>query len=71
MKMKWYKTWDYKTRRNYWWTQRYTDKGICFEIRVNEFNSDVLNLYMCDKLISKHTDLIDAKKAAEKALSEI
>ena len=36
-KMKLYKTFDYATRKHYWWTQR--DKNTnCYEIRQNDKN---------------------------------
>ena len=58
--MKWYRTWDYKTRKDFWWTQRDVN-GVCFEIRQE---NDGMCLYKCDTLISKHNTLQAAMNAA-------
>lgn len=61
--MKWYETWDYKTCKPYWWTQR-DQRGICFEIRKN---NDKLDLFIGEheKFISKHDTLQSAMDAAK------
>ena len=39
--MKLYETYDYRTKRNYWWTQR--DKGTnCYEIRKTDTDKFLL-----------------------------
>ena len=61
--MKWYETWDYKTRKTYWWTQR-DKRGICFEIRKN---GEYLDLFLGEheKFISRHSTLQDAMDSAK------
>ena len=55
--LNWYKTWDYETKRNYWWTQRDTE-GRCAEIRKNE--NGKLDLFICDTYKSTHNELQEA-----------
>ena len=43
--MKFYETFDLKTRKNYWWTQR-DKKGRCAEIRQND--KWTFDLFICD-----------------------
>lgn len=59
--MKWYETWDYKTKKPYWWTQR-NNLGFCFEIRISE-NKFELYLGEHEKLLSKHETLQEAMDA--------
>ena len=54
MKMKLYETYDYKTKKKYWWTQR-DKKNNCFEIRkldnskfillINEIETETFNTF--------------------------
>ena len=52
--MKFYETYDYHTKRKYWWTQRDED-GRCAEIRQNDNGG--LNLLICDTFKSAHETL--------------
>lgn len=60
--MKWYQTWDYKTRKPFWWTQR-DERGVCFEIRKNGEHLDLF-LGEHEKRISRHNTLQEAMNAA-------
>ncbi len=60
--MKWNETWDYNTRKPYWWTQR-NENGICFEIRKNGAK---FNLFVCDMFLKQFDLLQEAMDIAEK-----
>lgn len=68
MMLNWYETWDYKTRRNYWWTQRDTN-GRCAEIRNND--NGKFNLLICDICKSTHEQLQEAMDEAKKYVDGI
>lgn len=59
--MKWYETWDARTHKPYWWTQRDVN-GVCFEIHKGD---DGMRLYKCGTFISKHATLQNAMDAAQ------
>jgi hypothetical protein len=61
--MKWYETFDYNTRKTYWWTQR-NEKGICYEIR-KENDSFVLYEGEHEIVLSKHRTLQAAIDVAQ------
>lgn len=63
MKIKWYETFDYKTGKKFWWTQR-DKEGKCFEIRKNETNGLILNVN--ELFFDCFESLIDAQKVASK-----
>lgn len=65
--LNWYKTWDYKTRRNYWWTQRDTE-GRCAEIRKNDKGK--FELLICEIYKSTHNGLQEAMDEAKKYVGE-
>ena len=61
--MKFYETYDYHTKRKYWWTQRDED-GRCAEIRQNDNGG--LNLLICDTFKSAHETLQETMDEAKK-----
>ena len=65
--MKFYETYDYHTKRKYWWTQRDTE-GRFAEIRQNDNGG--LNLLICDTFKSAHKILQDAMDEAKKYVGE-
>ena len=65
--MKFYETYDYHTKRKYWWTQR-DAQGRCAEIRQND-NGD-LSLLICDTFKSVHKTLQEAMDEAKKYVGE-
>ena len=68
MMLNWYKTWDYKTRRNYWWTQRDAE-GRCAEIRKND--NGKFDLLICDTCKSTHNELQEAINEAKKYVNGV
>lgn len=65
--MKFYETYDYNTKKNYWWTQRDTE-GKCAEIRQN--NKGAFDLYICDFYKSTHKNLQKAMNESKKYVGE-
>lgn len=61
--MEFYETYDYKTKRKYWWTQRDAD-GRCAEIRKND--NGKFELMICEAYKSTHSELQEAMDEAEK-----
>ena len=68
MMLNWNETWDYKARRNYWWTQRDAE-GRCAEIRKND--SGNLDLLICEIYKSTHNSLQEAMDEAKKYVDGI
>lgn len=66
--LNWYKTWDYETRRNYWWTQR-DAKGRCAEIRKNDNGN--FDLLICNTYKSTHNEPQEAINEAKKYVDGI
>ena len=66
--MKFYETYDYKTKRKYWWTQRDSD-GRCAEIRKND--NGKFELKICEIYKSTHNSLQDAIYEAKKYVDGI
>ena len=66
--LNWYKTWDYETRRNYWWTQRDAE-GRCAEIRKND--NGKFDLLICEIYKSTHNNLQEAMDEAKKYVDGI
>ena len=66
--MKFYETYDYKTRRKYWWTQR-DSEGRCAEIRKND--NGKFELMICEIYKSTHNSLQEAKKKKKKYVDGI
>ena len=59
MKMKLYETYDYRTKKKYWWTQR--DKNTnCFEIRQME--NGKVRLFINETEHEDYDTLIDAER---------
>ncbi len=65
--MKFYETYDYKTKKKYWWTQRDAE-GRCAEIRRNDKNT--FDLLICDIYNSNHNTLQEAMDEAKKYVGE-
>ena len=65
--MKFYETYDYHTKKKYWWTQRDT-LGRCAEIRQND--KGTLDLYICDSFKSSHATLQCAMDESAKHIGE-
>lgn len=65
--MKFYKTFDCKTRRDYWWTQR-DNEGRCAEIRRND--KGAFELAICDFYKSTHSTLQEAMDESKKYIGE-
>ena len=65
--MKFYETYDYKTKKNFWWTQRDTE-GRCAEIRRNDKNT--FDLLICDIYNSNHNTLQEAMDKAKTYVGE-
>ena len=65
--MKFYETYDYLTKRQYWWTHRDTE-GRCAEIRQND--NGCLNLLICDTFKSVHKTLQEAMDEAKKYVGD-
>ena len=65
--MKFYETYDYKTKRKYWWTQRDTE-GRCAEIRKND--NGEFELLICEIFKSTHTTIQEAMGEAKKHLGK-
>ena len=68
MMLNWYKTWDYKARRNYWWTHRDIE-GRCAEIRKND--NGKFELLICEIYKSTHNSLQEAMDEAKKHVDGI
>lgn len=66
--MKFYETYDYKTKRKYWWTQRDAG-GRCAEIRKNDH--DKFELMICEVYKSTHGELQEAINEAKKYIDGI
>ena len=58
-----YKTYDYKTKKYFWWTQRDIE-GRCAEIRIND--KGTVDLYICDFYKSTHNTLQEAIDESKK-----
>lgn len=65
--MKFYETFNYQTKKRYWWTQRDVN-GRCAEIRQND--KGLLDLYICDFYKSTHKTLQDAINESKKYVGE-
>lgn len=65
--MKFYETYDYKSKKKYWWTQRDT-KGRCAEIRRND--NGKFDLLICEIYKSTHNTLQEAITEANKYVGE-
>ena len=65
--MKFYETYDYRTKRKYWWTQR-DAQGRCAEIRQNDKGG--FNLLICDTFKSEHKTLQKAMDEAKRCVGE-
>lgn len=65
--MKFYETYDYHTKKKYWWTQRDID-GRCAEIRQND--KGTLDLLICDFFKSTHKTLQEAMNESKKYVGE-
>lgn len=64
MKMKLYETYDYKTKKKYWWTQRDKNNN-CFEIRQLDNGKFLL-------LINEtETETIDTFNEVERKIKEM
>lgn len=61
--MKFYETYDYKTKRKYWLAQRDAD-GRCAEIRRND--NGKFELLICEIYKSTHNALQEAMEEAKK-----
>ena len=61
--MKFYETYDYKTKRKYWCTQRDAN-GRCAEIRRND--NGKFELLICETYKSTHNALQEAMEEAKK-----
>ena len=61
--MKFYETYDTKSKRKYWWTQR-DSEGKCAEIRRND--KGTFDLLICDFYMSTHSTLQEAMVESEK-----
>ena len=68
MTLNWYETYDYGTRRKYWWTQRDAN-GRCAEIRKNDKGK--INLLICETFKSEHNELQEAMDEAKKYVNGI
>ena len=68
MMLNWNEIWDYKARRNYWWTQRDAE-GRCAEIRKNDNGN--LDLLICEIYKSTHNSLQEAMDEAKKYVAGI
>ena len=66
--MKFYETYDYNTKRKYWWTQR-DACGRCAEIRKND--NGKFELMICEIYNSTHNSLQDAMDEAKKYVDGI
>lgn len=66
--MRFYETYDYHTKRKYWWTQRDAE-GRCAEIRQNDNGG--LNLLVCDTFKSEHKTLQEAMEEAKNYVNGI
>lgn len=67
MKLKFYETYDYRSKKIYWWSMRDIN-GRCAEIRQNDNGG--LMLYICDEYTSTHDTLSEAMAEAEKHVGE-
>lgn len=65
--MKFYETYDYATKKKYWWTQR-DSNGRCAEIRIKD--NGKLKLLICDIYTSTHDTLQEAMTEAKKYVGE-
>lgn len=61
--MKFYESYDCRTKKNFWWSQRDTE-GRCAEIRQND--KGTLNLFICDSFKSTHRTLQEAMDESKK-----
>ena len=61
--MKFYETYDYNTKRKYWWTQR-DSEGRCAEIRKND--NGKFELMICEIYKSTHNAMQEAMEEAKK-----
>lgn len=61
--MKFYETYDYNTKKKYWWTQR-DEEGRCAEIRRSD--KGAFELIICDFYKSSHSTLQEAMDESKK-----